>query len=181
MKEVKAVLIIQRVYREHLKRCNEILEWTKHNLFKDKKIGNKLEKIWGNKMTGGKKTNQWTTKLGEYIVKRTLELKGNKVRRPKCINGYKPDWETDEYIYEVKTRNWTTSGTAGEKVYGVPFKYSDIPRLYGKPLKIVCVAYQEEEMNNKIFSNKISIEKKMMKKIWSEMDITFEKFSQLRI
>ena len=181
MKRIKAILIIQRLFREHLKRCNQILEWTEHNLFTDKKISNNLEKIWGNKMIGGKRTNQWTTKLGEYIVKRTLKLKGKNVWRPKSINGCRPDWETDDYIYEVKTRNWTTSGTAGEKVLGVPYKYSDVPRIYGKPLKIVCVAYQENEMEDKIFSNKISDEKKLMKKMWKEMDITFEKFSQMRI
>ena len=44
-----------------------------------------------------------------------LVLNG-RVWRPKKINGYKPDWETEDGIYEAKTRNWTTSGTAGEKI-----------------------------------------------------------------
>jgi hypothetical protein len=51
-------------------------------------------------------------------------------------------------MYEVKTSNWWVSGTAGEKVYGTFIKYQNIPELYGKPLKIVCVAYQEEELKN---------------------------------
>ena len=46
----------------------------------------------------------------------------------------------------MKTHTWCTTGTAGEKILGVPFKYSELPRLYGKPLKIICVAYQEREL-----------------------------------
>ena len=77
-----------------------------------------------------------------------LEKIGKIVKRPEKKNHYLPDWETDDAIWEVKTRNWNTPGTAGEKVLGVPYKYSDIPRLYGKPLKIVLVAYQEHEFIN---------------------------------
>ena len=51
-------------------------------------------------------------------------------------------------IYEVKTSNWTISGTAGEKVLGTMYKYSDIPKFYKKPLKIICIAYQEYELTN---------------------------------
>ena len=38
-------------------------------------------------------------------------------------------------------------------------KYQNVPELYGKPLKIVCVAYQEEELTNgktKYFGNNIT-------------------------
>ena len=92
-----------------------------------------------------------------------------------------PDWETDKYIYEVKTRNWTTSGTAGEKVLGVMYKYSEIPELYGKPLKIVCVAYQEHELtygNTKIFGEVCSSKKKFLD-LAKSMDIEYIKFSDL--
>ena len=65
------------------------------------------------------------------------------------IQGVHPDWETEDAIWEVKTRNWSVPGTAGEKILGVPYKYSDVPELYGKPLKIVCVAYQEWECTHK--------------------------------
>lgn len=119
--------------------------------------------MFGNNIINQKNNNQWTTLLGENLVKRTLMRNGYKVRRPICKEHYRPDFETDEYIIEVKTRNWTTSGTAGEKVFGTPYKYSDIPRLYEKPLIIVCVAFQEYEFihgNTKIFSNNLSPEKK---------------------
>ena len=139
------------------------------------------EKNWGNNITG-QNTCQWTTKLSEDLVRFILERNGHKVWKPKKINGFCPDWESNDFIYEVKCRNWTTSGTIGDKVYGVPYKYSDVPRLYNKPLKIICVAYQEYELthnNNKIFSDDISLEKKNILKFWKNMHIEFIPFSQL--
>ena len=127
-------------------------------------IAKRNEKIWGNMMIGNDTpTNQWTTKLGEQLVYDMLVINGENVTRPKKISGCKPDWETDYAIWEVKTRTWTTTGTAGEKVFGVPYKYSDVPKLYNKPLKIVCVAYQRMELtygNTKIFGEVSSQKKK---------------------
>ena len=145
------------------------------------KVVNGIEKIWGNKMIGQTNNNQWTTTLGETLVQDTLVRCGAKVYKPRNINGYLPDLETDKYIYEVKTRNWTTSGTAGEKVLGVPYKYSDIPRLYNKPLRIVCVAFQEYELtegNIKIFGE-CSQEKRLLLDFWKGMNIEFVKFSDI--
>ena len=82
----------------------------------------------------------------------------------------------------MKTRSWTTSGTAGEKVFGVPYKYAEIPKLYGKPLKIVCVAYQECELmhgKTRVFGDDISTEKKEMLAFWKERNIEFVKFSDI--
>ena len=104
------------------------------------------EKEWGNNMIGQKNNGQWTTLLGEGLVRDVLQLRGENPRKPLRKGGFQPDWETDEYIYEVKTSNWWVSGTAGEKVYGTWIKYQDIPELYGKPLRIVCVASQEDEL-----------------------------------
>lgn len=145
---------------------------------------NEQEKAWGNQTIGQSQNGNWTTILGEGLVRDILEKKGLNPRRPKRKAHYQPDWETDDAIWEVKTRNWTTTGTAGEKVYGVPFKYSDVPILYGKQLKIVCVAFQEYELthgNTKIFAeeNKISYHKQQMLDLWKEMGIQFVKFSDL--
>ena len=74
------------------------------------------EKQWGNDMIGQKDNGQWTTLLGENLVRDILELRGENPRKPEHKGGFNPDWETDEYIYEVKTSNWWVSGTAGEKV-----------------------------------------------------------------
>jgi len=146
---------------------------------------NKAEKNWGNLLIGRgpeNQTSQWTTILGESIVAEILSSQGHTVNRPKNINGYKPDWEIEDAIIEVKTRNWTTPGTAGEKVFGVPYKYAEIPKLYGKPLKIVCVAYQEYELTHgktRVFGEDISTEKKEMLAFWKERKIEFVKFSDI--
>ena len=142
------------------------------------------EKRWGNSMIGQETNCNWTTLLGENLVRDVLAKMGMNPRRPEKKSHYQPDWETDNYIWEVKTRNWTTTGTAGEKVFGVPYKYSDVPILYGKQLRIVCVAYQEHELtygNTKIFGNEkmISYHKQKMLDLWKEMGIEFVKFSDL--
>lgn len=144
----------------------------------------KYERDWGNAQINSTGDNgNWTTKLGEGLVKKLFELAGTKIWKPERKNGIEPDWETDDYIIEVKTRNWTTTGTAGEKVLGVPYKYSDVPELYGKPLLIICVAYQEWELTHvdkmKIFGDNLSKNKKLQKKLWSEMDIHYIPFSRL--
>ena len=113
-----------------------------------KEEAKKKEKKWGNEMIGQTNNGQWTTLLGENLVYDVLQLRGENPRKVVRRDGFEPDWETDEYMYEVKTSNWWVSGTAGEKVLGTWIKYQDIYELYGKPLKIVCVAYQEEELTN---------------------------------
>ena len=50
----------------------------------------------------------------------------------------------EDAIVEVKTGTFYTSGTAGEKILGCPFKYAEIPELYGKPLKILCLGCAEK-------------------------------------
>ena len=139
------------------------------------------EKTWGNQMIGQTNNGNWTTVLGEHMVRDILALRGENPRRPAQKGGYSPDWETDDYIYEVKTRNWTTSGTAGEKVLGTMYKYSDIPILYEKPLKIVCVAYQEYELSHgttRIFGE-LSENKQKFIHLAKTMNIEYMKFSDL--
>jgi len=144
-----------------------------------RKEANDKEKAWGNKMIGQKSNGNWTTLLGESLVRDILKLKGENPKKPTKKAGYSPDWETDKFIYEVKTRNWTTSGTAGEKVFGTMYKYSDIPLLYEKPLKIICVAYQEYELTNnttKIFGE-IGKRKHEHIKLAKKHGIEYVKFS----
>lgn len=157
---IKNSIIINKNIKIYLKKkhIKEIIELTRKpntkysNIYKlrktkqNKLLANIKEKKWGNKINKTKNKNQWSSQIGEYIVKYIFELKNIKIWRPKKINNYLPDWETNEYIIEVKTRNWTTTGTIGEKVFGVPYKYSDLPRLYNKKLIIICVAYQEYEL-----------------------------------
>jgi hypothetical protein len=141
-----------------------------------------IEKQWGNKIINQEENTQWTTKLGESFVFELLKMNGESPRRPKTINRYKPDIECDNFIYEVKTRNWSTTGTAGEKVLGAPFKYLDIPKLYGKPLKIICVAYQEYELTNgptPVFDNVRPMHTEILEMYRNKYKIEYMKCSDL--
>lgn len=116
------------------------------------KISKKIEDIWGDKVVSGTGGGQWTTALCQDLVMEALIYLGRKnvkKAKPKQSSvrekSYQPDIECDDYVYEVKGRNWSTSGTAGEKILGVPLKYGELPNLYKKPLQIILVGYQEYE------------------------------------
>lgn len=120
------------------------------------KDAKKIEKKWGNDIMGTVDSKQWTTTLCQDLVMEALIKLGRKnVRKTKPIKSslreksYRPDLECDEYVYEVKGRSWSTPGTAGEKILGVPLKYGELPRLYNKPLQIILVGYQEYEAREK--------------------------------
>ncbi len=93
--------------------------------------------------------------LCEWAVKELLEelwyknlRNARKLQSSHSKKKYNPDWECDDFVWEVKGRNWTTPWTAWEKILWTPLKYSEVPRLYWKPLRIVCVWYQEWEAKN---------------------------------
>ena len=142
----------------------------------------KEEKKWGNSMIGQTNNGQWTTKLGEGLVHDVLQKRGENPRKPLEKGGFQPDWETDDFIYEVKTRNWHIGGTAGEKVLGTWIKYQNIPELYGKPLKIVCVAFQEYELTHgktPYFGENVSEKTKTVLDLAKKWNIEYVKFSDL--
>ena len=122
----------------------------KKNKTRDSEKYKVLEDIWGQEMLFKirpdlKKSGQWTTALGERINCELQIMLGNsEYHKPVNKNRYEPDGETNDFIWEVKTQTYYTSGTAGEKILGVPFKYADIPVMYGKPMKIVCIAGAEK-------------------------------------
>ena len=125
---------------------DKLIKTSEKTLKEQKKEEAEKEKTWGNSMIGQTNNGQWTTLLGEKLVYDILHLRGENPKKVEKKGGFEPDWETDNFIYEVKTSNWWIDGTAGEKVLGTWIKYQDIPELYGKPLRIVCVAYQEYEL-----------------------------------
>ena len=142
----------------------------------------KTEKEWGNQMIGQVNNGQWTTKLGEQLVFDVLKLRGENPRKPERRGGFEPDWETDEYIYEVKTSNWWVGGTAGEKVLGTWIKYQNIPDMYNKPLKIVCVAFQEWELTHgktRYFGENITDKSQQILELAKSWNITYLPFSEL--
>lgn len=147
-----------------------------------KKNAEKAEKEWGNSIIGQVNNGQWTTLLGENLVYEILKLRGENPKKVVRKEGFEPDWETDEYMYEVKTSNWWVSGTAGEKVLGTFIKYQSIPELYGKPLRIVCVANQEEELTNgkvKYFGPDVSTKTKQLLDVAHTWGIEYIRFSEL--
>ena len=118
--------------------------------------------------------------LWELFKRRTAE--GENPKKVVRKDGFEPDWETDDYMYEVKTSNWWVSGTAGEKVYGTFIKYQNIPELYGKPLRIVCVANQEEELTTgktKYFGEDITKKTQQVLDLASSWGIEYVRFSDL--
>lgn len=168
---------------------NNFMNTQDNNNFQDIK---KKEYKWGVNMV--KKYNIpidgslkfWSGPFGEYYVFSQLISMGKIVRRPEPINGLTPDWECDDFIYEVKTRNYSSKGSAGEKALGIPLKYSDIPELYKKPLKIILVGRMEYDGINKyniLHNNELGIKssdaKSLLLNTYKNMGITFLGASKL--
>ena len=121
-------------------------------------------------------SGQWTTKLGEHLCEEIQYLLGKTPKKPKNIQGLEPDIETEDYIIEVKTQTFYTEGTAGEKIMGVPIKYSDVPYLYEKPLKILCIGCAEKLAREKygVLSGKgLTASKQKIIDFWKSMQIEY--------
>ena len=108
-----------------------------------------LEDKWGQAMMKIRRPDlkldkQWTNKFGEIICEEMYSLLGKKVSKPVKKKNYQPDHDVEDAIVESKTGTFHTAGTAGEKILGCPFKYAEVPDLYGKPLKIVCMGGAEK-------------------------------------
>ena len=183
-KQMKDVLSFPLV-KEWICGGPDFLEAKKLSSHKDGKKYNDWEKRWAHLVLQryldySKHTNQWSTAFSELLFKRILEQSGKIVWRPNPCGGLCPDWETDDAIYEIKARNYTTSGTAGEKILGTPFKYSKVPKLYGKPLYIVVMGYQEVEAveNFKLFGG-YTEEQNQIIELWKTMRIKFVRCSDI--
>ena len=116
---------------------------TKNN--KERKL---FEDTWGRSKIPVK-SDQWTGPFGEQLCREAFSLLGKNIKKPEKKGSIEIDWETDDYMIEVKTGTYFTNGTAHEKILGVPFKYSEVYKLYGKPLKILCIGYAEKSSHDK--------------------------------
>jgi len=120
---------------------------------------------------------QWTNKFGEHICEEIYALHGKTVTKPVIMENYQPDLEVNDAIIEAKAQTFYTSGTAGEKIMGVPFKYADIPELHGgKPLKVVCMGGAEQvcrEGYGNLPGPKCSTKKKKFLEFYRENQIEF--------
>jgi len=143
-----------------LLRQKEVIQWLfgdlsflpaieKKNKTNDEAKYKILEDKWGQAMLKIRRPDlkldkQWTNKFGEHICEEIYSLLGKVVSKPVKKEHYQPDSEVDNAIVEAKAGTFHTGGTAGEKILGCPFKYAEIPDLYGKPLKILCMGGAEK-------------------------------------
>jgi hypothetical protein len=165
-----------------LNKPEEIIKKNGTTMKQQKEERKDREKKWGNNMIGQINNGQWTTILGERLVFDILKILGQNPRKVVKKEGFEPDWETDEYMYEVKTSNWWVDGTAGEKVYGTFIKYQKVPELYGKPLRIVCLANQENELEfgkTKYFGEEVTEKTKKILELAKTWDIEYIRFRDL--
>jgi hypothetical protein len=143
-----------------LLRQKEVIQWLfgdlsflpeieKKNKRSDESKYKVLEDNWGRALMRIRRTDlkldkQWTNKFGEHICEEIYILLGKVVTKPVKKKRFQPDSEVDDAILEAKAQTFYTSGTAGEKIMGVPVKYAEIPKLYGKPVKILCMGGAEK-------------------------------------
>lgn len=163
---------------------DSLISWIKGddrwNLMPKTRDKQNFEYEWSIKYHCSTTRSQWTNQFGEKLVKFLLERKQNYCKRPRPVDGMRPDLECSHCVVEVKTRNWTTSGTAGDKIYRTPIKYWDIPRIYNKPLLIVLVGYQEYEARHKMkLWNKAHEGNRKFLEMCAERDIFFIGASEL--
>jgi hypothetical protein len=123
-----------------IEKKNKTSDEVKYKVFEDK-WGQEILKI---RRPDLKLDKQWTNKFGEHICEEIYFLLGKSVSKPIKKEHYQPDSEVDDAIIEAKAGTFHTAGTAGEKILGCPFKYAEIPDLYGKPLKILCMGGAEK-------------------------------------
>jgi hypothetical protein len=173
-------------------RQKEVIQWIfgdlsflpkieKKNKTKDEVEYKKLEDNWGQTMLKIRRPDlkldkQWTNKFGEHICEEIYNLLGKNVSKPTKKEHYQPDIETEDAIIEVKTGTFYTSGTAGEKILGCPFKYAEIPELYTKPLKIICLGGAEKickETYGNLPGPKCSLQKKKFLDFFRENKIEY--------
>lgn len=165
-------------------RNEEVLRWIYGDLKFLSKCGKRdksAEDKWGRSVLKVRRPDlvldkQWTNKFGEHLIEEIYYLVGKKVEVPEKKENFKPDLEVEDSIIEIKTQTYFTSGTAGEKILGCPFKYADIPDLYNKNLKIVCIGGAEKlsrENYGNLKGNICSNKKKMFLDFFKEHRIEF--------
>lgn len=153
----------------------------KKNKTADEKKYKTQEDNWGKGMMKLRRPDlnldkQWTNKFGEHMCEEIYTLCGKVVSKPVNKNNYQPDSEVDDAILEAKVQTFYTSGTAGEKILGCPFKYAEIPDLYGKPLKILCMGGAEKvcrERYGNLPGTKCSVQKKKFIDFFRENKIEY--------
>jgi hypothetical protein len=106
-----------------------------------------MEKAWGVELLRSIRpdstASNWGDVVGEEMVRELLLLEGQEATKPKQMKNYRLDLETATHMIEAKSQGIHMTGTANEKIPGVPFKYAEVPRLYGKPVRVLMVGGAE--------------------------------------
>ena len=155
-----------------IEKKNKTVDESKYKLLEDKWGQDTLKII----RPDLKLDKQWTNRFGEYLCQEIYTLIGKDVSKPMKKEHYQPDCEIDTNIIEVKTGTFHTSGTAGEKILGCPFKYAEIPDLYSKSLTILCIGGAEKvcrEQYGNLTGSKCSIQKKRFLDFFKENKIEY--------
>jgi len=155
-----------------IEKKNKTVDEPKYKVLEDKWGQDTLKK----RRPDLKLDKQWTNKFGEHIVEEIFYLQEKELRKPIKKDNYQVDYEVEDALLEVKTQTYHTSGTAGEKILGSPFKYAEIPELYSKPLKIVCIGGAERicrEQYGNLDGPKCSLQKKRFIDFYKENNIEY--------
>ena len=153
----------------------------KKNKTKDTEQYKILEDAWGQETMRKVRPDltfakQWTGPFGEQVCKELCLLMGKNVTKPVIINHFSPDIETDDTMFEAKAGTFNTTGTAGEKILGTPFKYAEVPELYGKKLFILCMGGAEKvcrEQYGNLAGDKCSPQKQVILDVFKSLGIEY--------
>jgi len=186
-----------QIWKSDPSKLQQMIQWCLNNPFhSDSKLENKMkEKDFGNELMSSLPNNvitgNWTTTCVESIVGFILQSLYGKVDRntywPKDLAhkagnvGISPDFENNVAIWEVKARTWNTNGSAGDKIFATPWKYGALAEFRDKPVCILLVARQEQEMREKygMFTTNMSTFHRNQISYWESQNIHFVPFSRL--
>jgi hypothetical protein len=162
----------------------EVVQWLKGDLSFLSRARKKEEDAWGRALLQSYRPDirvnkQWSGLLGELIVRDLFRLMGCELKRAERREDLLPDFESDDFVIEVKTSTYMTMGTASEKIMGTGFKYAAVPRVYGKPLFIVCLAGAERDACKYGVFGQGCEEKNKQLELWREQKINFVKISKV--
>ena len=116
--------------------------------------------------------------FGEILVKEYYIMTGEyKTDKPEKKGGHDLDLETIGKMIEVKTGSYFTTGTAGEKIFGIFYKYAAVPRLYNKPLLVVLLGGDKKE-SDLVCKSEIP-EREDQKEYWKSKNMTYTCFKKL--
>lgn len=169
----------------------EVLQWLfgdlsflppieKKNKSKDNDKYKVLEDKWGQETLRKRRPDltldkQWTNKFGEHLCEELCILAGKTPTKPVKKEHFQPDTEVEDSIWEAKAGTYYTIGTAHEKILGCPFKYAEVPRLYSKPLRILCMGGAEQICKEKYgnLGSECSLEKKTILDCYKSLGIEY--------